>query len=63
MRATETALDPMKLTGTLLHYSERRGEYVRTLESIIDANELTSFETAQLATEETPRDGVEVARR
>ncbi|MEK9660930.1 MAG: glucosaminidase domain-containing protein [Alphaproteobacteria bacterium] len=39
-RATEVALDPYALAQTLVGYSERREQYVETLQSIIRSNRL-----------------------
>lgn len=39
------------LTATLDKYSERRGEYVETLRTIMQANRLASLDNARLATE------------
>lgn len=63
MRATETQLDPITLTNTLLHYSERRGEYVRTLQTIINGNDLHLFEPAKLTAEGADGSDVQVAQR
>jgi Bax protein len=48
MRATGKRLDGYELAGTLTRYSQRGQDYVRTLRSIIRANELQAFDGARL---------------
>lgn len=49
MRAADAPLDGYALAGTLRQYSERREEYVRSLRSIIVANDLQALDMARLA--------------
>jgi Bax protein len=44
----ETAIDGLALAGTMLRYSERGAEYVRTIKIIIRTNELGQFDKARL---------------
>ncbi len=46
----ETMIDGLTLAGTMLRYSERGTDYVRTIEIIIRANELDQFDKARLGT-------------
>ena len=46
----ETVIDGLALVGTMLRYSERGADYVRTIKIIIRANELDQFDQARLGT-------------
>ena len=46
----ETMIDGLTLAGTMLRYSERGADYVRTIKIIIRANELDQFDKARLGT-------------
>lgn len=49
MRAEAEALDAARLAGTLLRYSQRGQDYVRSLRAIIRVNDLDAFTTAKLS--------------
>lgn len=52
-RRTHGFLDGYDLAGTLVRYSERGADYVGTIQSIIDKNNLRMLDGARLRTEET----------
>lgn len=58
LRATGQPVDGMELSNTLLRYSERGEDYVRTLHVIMRVNDLPAFDTATLG---HPRDVIELA--
>lgn len=51
LRASGGALDGSLLAGTLTRYSERGAEYVDTVRTIIDANNLRELDDARLVTD------------
>ena len=49
MRETKAGkIDGMKLAATLLSYSERGADYVKTIQAIIGINHFTVFDEARL---------------
>ena len=63
MRANATELDGVRLTETLVNYSERRLGYVGAIRKLIASNRLEQFENARLATEPVAVDDTQVASR
>ena len=63
MRANATELDGVRLTETLVNYSERRLGYVEAIRKLIASNRLEQFENARLATEPVAVDDTQVASR
>lgn len=51
LKSTGASPTGYDLADTLLSYSERGEEYVQTLKSLIDANNLTDFDTVELSPE------------
>ncbi len=52
MLTASQPLDSWELAKTLIRYSERREEYVKSLHAIMRVNDLRPFDQAQLASPE-----------
>lgn len=63
MRANETELDGVRLTETLVNYSERRQDYVEAIRKLIASNRLEQFENARLDTAPVTLDDTQIASR